>query len=278
MKASNEVLEKELKIFFDNLWKDYSKINPQALQIHNLLEGLGETIENDHIAFRTFNHKKIDISVFAELIEPLGYQRKGEYEFPRKKLKAAHFENSISGTPKIFVSELVLEEFSEGLQSTVADLVDQVSEAKTKTLEFCYSGRPWKMDSATYEKLLDESEYAGWLSAFGFRANHFTLNANAFRSFKTLKDFNEFLKSEGFQLNSSGGEIKGSSAQYLEQSSTLAAKVECQFDDKSLLIPSCYYEFALRYPDQSGKLYQGFIAESADKIFESTNRDLSRSA
>ena len=36
-------------------------------------------------------------------------------------------------------------------------------------------------------------------------------------------------------------------------------------------IPTCYYEFALRYPDAEGKPYQGFVAASADKIFESTN-------
>ncbi len=37
-------------------------------------------------------------------------------------------------------------------------------------------------------------------------------------------------------------------------------------------VPSCYYEFAKRYKDAKGKLYQGFVAASADKIFESTNK------
>jgi len=36
-------------------------------------------------------------------------------------------------------------------------------------------------------------------------------------------------------------------------------------------IPSCYYEFARRYEDKNGELYGGFIAKSADKIFESTD-------
>ena len=43
------------------------------------------------------------------------------------------------------------------------------------------------------------------------------------------------------------------------------------FEEGALEIPSCYYEFALRYPMQNGELYQGFIASSADKIFESTD-------
>jgi hypothetical protein len=37
------------------------------------------------------------------------------------------------------------------------------------------------------------------------------------------------------------------------------------------VIPTCYYEFARRYPDADGKIYEGFVAASADKIFESTN-------
>jgi len=46
-----------------------------------------------------------------------------------------------------------------------------------------------------------------------------------------------------------------------------------QFTDGKKEIPSCYFEFAKRYLLDSGELYQGFIAKSADKIFESTNTD-----
>jgi len=35
-------------------------------------------------------------------------------------------------------------------------------------------------------------------------------------------------------------------------------------------VPTCYYEFAKRYPGPDGKLFPGFVAASADKIFEST--------
>ena len=45
-----------------------------------------------------------------------------------------------------------------------------------------------------------------------------------------------------------------------------------KFDDGSKVIPCCYYEFARRYPLPNGNLFQGFVAKSADKIFESTNR------
>jgi hypothetical protein len=35
-------------------------------------------------------------------------------------------------------------------------------------------------------------------------------------------------------------------------------------------VPSCYYEFARRYRQSDGRLYPGFVAASANDIFEST--------
>jgi len=74
------------------------------------------------------------------------------------------------------------------------------------------------------------------------------------------------VKERGFILNSSGGEIKGTTDEGLVQSSTLAEKVKVQFSDGIYEVPSCYYEFAQRFPGKDGKLFQGFIPESADKM------------
>jgi hypothetical protein len=89
--------------------------------------------------------------------------------------------------------------------------------------------------------------------------------------FQSLAQVNTLLKNEGFILNSSGGEIKGGPQVLLAQSSTMADKIEVEFSNGKKLIPSCFYEFAQRYKMPTGKLYQGFVAASADKIFESTN-------
>jgi hypothetical protein len=99
---------------------------------------------------------------------------------------------------------------------------------------------------------------------------------NALKKFKDIYQLNQFLKDNGFLLNTSGGEVKGSPEELLEQSSTRAGSKEIKFADGTYDIPSCYYEFARRYPDKSGELYSGFIAKSADKIFESTD-NISRS-
>ena len=79
---------------------------------------------------------------------------------------------------------------------------------------------------------------------------------------------------QGFKMNKSGGLVKGSPSQFLEQSSTMAYQKEVKFEEGPYEVPSCYYEFAKRYPllPDSKKLYQGFVAQSADKIFESTNK------
>ena len=94
---------------------------------------------------------------------------------------------------------------------------------------------------------------------------------NQLESGLSLAQVNEKLKANGFRLNTSGGEIKGGKDVFLAQSSTLADRQHVAFTDETLEIPSCFYEFAKRYPLENGELYSGFVAASADKIFESTN-------
>ncbi|ABO22453.1 DUF1338 domain-containing protein [Shewanella loihica] len=255
---------------FAALWDDYVEMTPSAAKVHQLL-AKGETIINDHIALRTFNIAKVNLSVLAKHFESLGYVACGDYDFEAKKLKAKHFEHPDPTQPKVFISELMVEAFSPELQAIVHGLVEQVDEAATTADNFLYSGRHWELDYATYEQLLAESEYAAWVAAFGYRANHFTVSINHLPGYNTILEVNETLKQGDFVLNSVGGEVKGSADVLLEQSSTMADKVNVAFKDVQKTIPSCFYEFALRYPKADGELYTGFVAASADKIFESTN-------
>jgi hypothetical protein len=122
-----------------------------------------------------------------------------------------------------------------------------------------------------YNRLREESEYAGWLYVNGFRANHFTVSINSLKKYNTIEKTNQFVKDNGFRMNASGGEIKGTPEELLQQSSTMSENIPLRFQEGIFEIPGCYYEFAIRYPDKDGKLYSGFIAKSADKIFESTD-------
>lgn len=254
------------------MWQDYIAINPLAKKISDTLTSRGEKIINDHIALRTFNHPRVGLDVMAKPFLESGYQYGGDYHFPEKKLYAKHYEHPDRALPKIFISELKLEEFSKNLQNTVNTLIDQLPAGTEHQFDFVSTGRPWKLSTKTYNDLLAESDYAAWVAAFGYRPNHFTVFINELKNFSDINVLNDFLKSEGFKLNASGGEVKGSKDVCLEQSSTLANNIEVAFDDAKLTIPACYYEFAKRYPMKNGELYQGFVAASADKIFESTSK------
>lgn len=256
----------------DKMWVDYVGINPLAKKISDLLVGKGEKIQNDHIALRTFNHPRVALDVIAAPFIDSGYSYKGDYQFPEKKLYAKHYEHTDDSLPKIFISELKLEEFSPGLREMVDGFVSQIPEGKEKDFDFSSQGRPWKVTTSQYKELLKESDYAAWVAAFGYRPNHFTVFINVLKNFSDIRYLNEWLKKNNFQLNASGGEVKGTPEVFLEQSSTLANSIEVSFDDGKMSIPACYYEFAKRYPLKNGKLYHGFVATSADKIFESTNK------
>jgi len=256
---------------FQALWADYTKLAPQAPKIVQLLRGRGETIVNDHIALRTFAHSSVDIEVLDRAFVSEGYEAIESYEFGEKKLVACHYEHPLAKMPKVFISTLLLEECSSERRQTVSSLVGQIPAGLQSDLRFAVSGRPWSIDQKTYLDLLEESQYAAWVAAFGFRANHFTVAVHDLDSFGSLSELNSVLVAEGFTLNSSGGLIKGSSSQGLEQSSTMAEEGNVKFSDGNRNIPSCYYEFAYRHPMKNNELFQGFIAGSATHLFDSTN-------
>lgn len=262
----------KLDQLFDMLWTNYTEMTPLAANIKTLLEGEGEFIENDHIALRTFNLPETGIDTLAKAFIDLGYEEKGEYHFEEKKLYAKHYEHKTGKYPKVFISELLLEKFSETFQQIVKEKVNSVEADFYLKADLMVQGRPWDISIKEYHKLIEESDYGAWVVAIGFRPNHFTVFINSLTHFNEVSELNTFLKNKGIKLNESGGEVKGSPEVYLEQSSTLADSVEITFKDGIMEIPSCYFEFAKRYPLKNGELYQGFVAGSADKIFESTSK------
>lgn len=265
-------MEKAQKLF-DPIWEDYLKQNPEVKKVYDLFKGLNEDVVNDHIAFRTFNDPRVNIDVLAKPFVEAGYEFRGEYTFEQKHLYARHFElKGFKHAPRIFISELKLEEMSPFLRETALQLIDEIPTDTLQSSKLILSGRVWNQPSFDiYEKLRQESEYAAWVYVYGFRANHFTVSINALKTLDTIEKVNQFLKEKGFFMNDSGGEIKGTPAELLEQSSIKAGTLPIEFTDGIHEIPSCYYEFARRYPDKNGELYGGFIAKSADKIFESTD-------
>lgn len=257
---------------FTNMWDRYSSITPSAEKIKQLFTEKGEKVVNDHVAYRTLNDERVNIEKVSQQLLELGYVEGGEYHFTEKKLYAKHFYHPSGNHPKVFISQLLVEEFSEELQQTMKSIIDNIDFTQVTPLTFLTSGRLWSTPSyETYKKLVDESEYAAWFYLYGYIANHFTVDVNKLTGFNTLEEVNNELISNGYTLNSSGGLIKGGPDVYLEQSSTMADKYNYTFIEGDYEIPSCFYEFAYRFPLESGELFGGFVAASANKIFESTN-------
>ncbi len=253
------------------LWRDYTALTPQATRIHALFAARGEVVVNDHVALRTYALPGLGIEALARPFEALGWVAQGRYAFPDKHLRARHWQHPRAGLPKVFISELIVEALSSAAQARIAGLVAQLPAGFGARADLPWAGRPWAVDRATYAALLDESEYAAWVAAFGFRVNHFTVDVNRLTTIADLAELNALLRAAGFTLNEAGGAIKGTPADRLEQSSTRADEVDVAFAEGVARVPSCYYEFARRYPLPSGERFEGFVPTSANRLFESTD-------
>ena len=124
---------------FENLWTDYLAVTPSAKKVHELLGSTQQDdVINDHIALRTFNIEKVGLEKLAAHFKAVGYTECGEYHFDSKHLYAKHFEHSDPTKPKVFISELLVEKFSDELQKVITDIVEQVDEAAVTAENFIY--------------------------------------------------------------------------------------------------------------------------------------------
>ncbi len=258
--------------FFERLWQDFVVMAPQAAALRGRLLDVGEPVENDHVAFRTLARPALSIEALEGRLLEFGYRILTDYEFPEKKLRARAYV--LEGAPRIFLSELLVDRLSPVARRILEGIAAEAHPRVPPGAEVFWAGRLWEpIPFAEYEALAAESEYAGWLAALGLRPNHFTVSINALRRLRTVEEVLDFVEDAGYRINTSGGRVKGSPAQLLEQGATLAERMEVGFaGGERQVIPTCYYEFALRHRDGHGQLYEGFVPASADKIFESTDR------
>ena len=262
------------------MWNVYKKAAPQAQKIQNLFEREGETLINDHVAFRTYNHKRISIDIFTQnLYKHYHYKPIDEYNIVEKHLTALHFEHKDYPTqyPLIFVSQFDITTLNNQNQQTIFEMIDTI-DSNYKPVDddkFLIRGKLWDpITIQKYDQLSLESQYASWVAAFGYIPNHFTVAVNYLHKYSTLKSVNKFLEKNGFDLNESGGKIKGNDNIGLMQSSTMASSIDVRFKDGIKSIPGCYYEFAQRFViENDGELefFRGFVGSQANKIFESTD-------
>jgi hypothetical protein len=254
----------------DALWRDYVASTPQAERIHELLTQRGESLCNDHVALRTYGAPGIGIDALARSFEALGWRPRERYRFRDAHLRARYWQHDDPTLPKVLLSELVLGELSPGAQAVIDALLAQLPPGFGEREDLAWAGRPWSVTYAAYLALLAESEYAGWVAAFGFRVNHFTVDISSLPTFPDLEALDAYLIEHGEALDDCGGAIKGSRADRLERLSTRADSIAVAFADTTARIPSCSYEFVRRYLLPSGELFHGFVRAGTGKIFEST--------
>ena len=310
-----EMLDQCRERVFRSLWQYYYDSVPIAARIESALKARSDAWIEDHVAFRTLPGEHTGAHVLQGLFEALGYVREDDYHFEEKKLNAFWLSppdkagSHAKASPKIFVSELILDDFSDAFKQTLTRYTNTVNSsvleevrALTTQLEtgigvedaektalytkisdligaYLTASPAWFRPSlADYKTLAKESEYAAWTLLFANKINHFTVSVHLMDSFETITELGSFLETDlGIGMNHSGGLVKGNPSLKLEQIATMAVKVPYLFQDGLDEVPYGFVEFAKRYP-LDGKAsdgnwhsyYQGFVTANADKIFEST--------
>ena len=286
-----------LQSVLDGLMRRYKARVPDVERIvramlqKGVIEEPGD-IQNDHIAFRTMGVKPLGIGSLEKIFLHYGYERRDPYNFPAKKLNAYWYSPPEPHFPRVFISELRVEELSGEAQGIIRSYTDEVTRDPVDDLNldsaaevdaFLHSPL-WRLPSLEdFERLAEESEYAAWVIYNRYYLNHFTISVHTLPAgYDTVTDFSGFLEAHGFKLNDSGGKVKTSPDGKLLQSSTVAEMIEAEFaGGRAKEISGSYVEFAERrvldeYQDlpkeeiKREHRREGFEAGNADKIFEST--------
>src|SRR5882724_800193 len=202
--------------------------------IHNPAE-----IENDHIAFRSLGIPHLGIASLEKIFLHLGYTKRDYYYFPEKKLDAWWYAPPADHYPRIFLSQLRVQDLSSAAQSIInrytgpitADPVDTLDLTSGPALDQFLHSSLWPLPTlADYEILAAGSEYAAWVIYNRYYLNHFTISVhNLPAGYNTVEKFNAFLERKGFTLNNAGGKIKQSPDGLLLQSATVAKMIEASF-------------------------------------------------
>lgn len=299
-----------LHSLFDLLWERYRLRVPYAAQYQTMVEARGGKVQNDHIAFRSFNcdtgAQLPGVEAVAQIIAPLGYRRKDRYVFADKHLTAWHWEHETSlDAPKIFTSQLEVSELpratADAIKVAVKGAPDLLAPQHRDALARLAKGescndkeaeslaehlvgffvRPWHPPlRRTVIEVNRVSQYAAWTLLHGNDVNHFTasINEQNVPEWPDIEATVAALRAVGVPMKS---ELEGEVGSRLCQSSTLAVNEVCDVieDDGSpgeLTWSYAYYELAQRGdvpgPDGRPLRFQGFLGAQATHLFEMTKR------
>lgn len=306
MKKTAKEIVQEL---FSRLWLNYIDRVPYAKRYAELVTEKGGKVINDHIAFRTLNthtgEQPEGIRAIKHILNFLEYKPVSKYKFAKLNLSATHFEHPDESFPKIFVSQLEVEQLPDWAQllihETVKDTRYLLSDKSIEMLNILkengnlpleaadfilddlvqYFRRPWNIpEKKDVLKLNDISQYGAWVLIHGNSVNHFTalINQQNVAGWPDLETTCKALEKEGIPMKET---IEGEKGSKLQQSSTAAVKegvkVKGENGIEKIMWTYAYYELAQRgYIDIDGevKLFNGFLGDQAVHLFDmTTTRD-----
>ncbi len=290
----------------DALWQTFLRRVPYTRIYLQLVREMGIAYIPDHLAFRTLNSTTGEqpggVAAIGHLLQNLRYARAGSYTFGRQKLTALHFEHSDPRFPKIFVSQLEVEELPLWARQLIHEVVDDapylLSDQAIETMNYLaadgsiteeasvllaeelagYFRRPWRMPSGeTMLKINDVSQYAAWVLLHGNAVSHcsalFSREMAAW--WPDLETAVEALIRAGIPMNR---EIAGEKGSPIRQAASFPAREIHRFpaadgDYQEMEWTYGYFQLTERGWTGEGtdrKPFQGFLQERASRWFKNT--------
>ena len=194
--------KKPIHLILESLFDTYSKRVPDVKKITSaLIESKiinhQNDIINDHIAFRTMGVKNLGIKSLEKIFLHHGYVKRDFYSFENKKLNAYWYSHSEKNMPRIFISELRVDELSKETTEIIYKYTNQVTTDPVDKLDLnSYSevinflSKPlWNLPTVDdYNNLLKESEYASWVIYNRYYLNHYTISVHELsKNYNTLE-------------------------------------------------------------------------------------------
>jgi hypothetical protein len=292
-------------LLIDRLWEQYIERVLYAKQYVDLVAQKGGKVVIDHIAFRTFNahtgEQPEGIRAIRHILNFLEYKQVSKYSFPKKKLKATHFEHPDDSFPKIFVSQLEVNELPEWTQTMINASVNStlylLSDKSLELLRVLEGNGTLPVEAADYLvddlvnyfrrawniplkddvlKINDVSQYGAWVLLHGNSVNHFAafINYQDVKEWPDLETTSNALVAEGVPMNET---IEGEKGSKLQQTATHAVKEEVKVKGEDgieeIIWTYAYFELTQRnYIEEGGsqKLFNGFLGEQANHLFDMT--------
>jgi len=299
-----------LNMLLERLWTVYCQRVEHARRYAELVEARGGRAVNDHIAFRTLSiptgGQPAGIAGIERVFLPLGYVEAGQYTFPEKHLTARHYQHTDPLAPKIFISQLEVDqlprEIAEDVRRSVIgakDSIDSMALGRLKQAGSISAGQtlpllkdllsffmtlPWSPPRASLIRRVNSaSQYAAWTLLHGNNVNHFTayINEQNVPEWPDIEATVAGLQQAGIPMKD---RIEGERGSKLRQTATQAVDVDCPVVDDdghptTLRWAYAYYELAERgeVTEPAGRRvrFQGFLGPQAAQLFEMTRRQSS---